>query len=378
MVEVEEQLSFSGSVCKLSPPATEPETETITGRVLEANDPSGMLDRLSRYMKLESPDTSLSGFTKKFFTEKAKKEAFSPDRYIPDRIYASGHFNCGRKIAYEILGYTPIDFNFVYDFFLSAQLGEMIHQFVQYKELIPQGRIAKIDMPKKHHLPKPDKDKLAELKELNKVDASAAALHKSNSYYYTIEQDSWAVEVSYRERLEAGIFPFSDDKTRREFDQITFEPHYVLEQSDYYKNVLTDTGREYAKSRFGIRADTINITGKGFHRPGEIKTSKDDKKLVFYYEQLQPVLHFWLDPKTGKRPEKGWLGLIISTNIGKRYDYIVEYDAAYVAAAIERIRRLWDKIDRKILPEPEPERGPCRFCHWFSICPANKISPNLE
>lgn len=139
--------------------------------------------------------------------------------------------------------------------------------------------------------------------------------------------------------------------------------------------------REFASYKLGVRIDAV-LNGSGDSNVViEIKTVDHDylagskrrylgDKLADYEAQIQMSLHWWRNPKTGERSNYGLVYVVSRGDISLREEYVVEYDALFIEAELERVARLRDYWLQAKLPDPEPHRGPCAFCQFKSICPA--------
>lgn len=268
-----------------------------------------------------------------YATIEALTKAASSGNHKPStRVYGSSFYKCARMQVYDILKVAPGEKKYVYEWALSADVGNALHEIVQ-KQLFLTKQVAYIAY-------------------FSGSERKIIAMRQRN-------QKQPAIEVPY--------------------NKWTLHPEPLA---------------EITKLNLGIRADVFIYRGKGI-APGEIKSVGDnyfsnyDKlvkyKLPGYDAQWQLQCHFMRVPSGSSfsttqgvttavtkydRPKSGMLYLINSNWWQQRKEIVLDYDADFVSDAVKRIDIINSHIKAGTLPKPEKHTGDCNFCLFAYRCPA--------
>ncbi len=131
---------------------------------------------------------------------------------------------------------------------------------------------------------------------------------------------------------------------------------------------------EIRRYRIGGRIDGL-LVGKKGPLLLEIKTI-DGKYFEPNYRQyyLDKLYHFEAQAQMYLHFLELEQALILVTNRGnaKLDEYLVTYNPLFLGPELERLEKAVWQVAMAQLPEPEPNRGPCRFCAWRDLCPATE------
>lgn len=236
----------------------------------------------------------------------------------PRSIHASSYFECGLKQWYGLTGQSVTDNTFEPEYEISASVGNTIHEIIQ-KRLIAASIAFMI----------PSFDDNPGVRHLQRISGTLSP----------------AVEVPLDERV-----------------------------------LPVDVAEQVKANRVGGRIDAVITTKTGEVLIFEIKTiaakylenpsyaNYFNEKLAHYEMQTQLYMHYYRTPE-GTKLDRALVYVVNQSNPKDVRLYSVEYNPALMETEVARIAALAKALETKTPPDPEPHRGPCKFCAWRSACP---------
>lgn len=258
----------------------------------------------------------------------AEEKYYISKMYQSKSFHASSYIDCGRQQAYGLLGIAATDDKFVIQYKRDAMLGEVVHGVLQ-NWAIADGKIAMV--------PNFDYDKDKREAARKRGDLSPAIEMPINEH--TIAPELYK-EFKGRYRLGGRVDGVLERKGSLVVLEIkTLAAKYMDNPSPLYRQIYLD-------------------------------------KLYHFESQVQLYMHF-LGAKEGiilAVNRDRFLQLMMGNSIYEWEDvyleYRVDYNPLFIERELERLENLNNLVSKKELPDPEPDRGSCKFCNWRSLCPA--------
>ena len=243
----------------------------------------------------------------------------------PSGIYGSGWWKCARSQLYDLLGFTPEPFDYVWEWDLAARLGDAVHNEIQ-RDLIKRGIVLKLPNFMNKH------SKRKQYRKRGKLQAAVEVTLDGRVLPNQIARELEALKL----RIRLDVIIKRPNKPQTIVEIKTVDQKYFYDLKKLYK----------------------------YKMPG-------------YDRQMQMQMHFWRDTETGHRPQLAVCYVINRNNITERMEFPIAYDAAYAEWGVRRIGAIRAAWQRGVLLPAEPGND-CNFCRHFNKCPAKGKDEFLE